>query len=237
MPIQLTLLLAALALAPPSGRPPVGPLVREEPRVYDVTFEVSLATWYQFDATQRARYRLSDAPIVMPVIFQGTYSAVSAESLRAQLWLGGREDPGLAKRRRRHPRSPFHTQPAALPADHLPRMPLPLLLGSRLRVRSCLPTAPAPAPRLAACSAECAAPSSVLSPLALPSGSGDSVSRSNSCCAPEASPRYGWRSARTESENCSVKQISPVVPTHRAVAVTPRVRSHANVDARSPLSS
>ena len=54
----------------------VGPLERIEPRVYDLTFDVTLATQWQFDSRDSRNYDLSDTPIVVPVIFQGTYSTV-----------------------------------------------------------------------------------------------------------------------------------------------------------------
>jgi hypothetical protein len=120
-------LLAALLLAtPPSGRPPTGPLERYEPRVWDVTFDVTVTTGWRYDDTLRGwryeaslqqSYDLADAPIVMPVIFQGTYSAVKSDSLRARLWLGAREDTTLAGRSRLDDGYPFQTRLAVLPIE------------------------------------------------------------------------------------------------------------------------
>ncbi|MHC4108158.1 MAG: hypothetical protein ACYSTY_08760, partial [Planctomycetota bacterium] len=80
------ILASLLVLIPPSGRPPIGPLERYEPRMYDFTFEVAVSTVHQRDALDRQYYHLADAPIVMPVIFQGTYSRVEHDSLAARLW-------------------------------------------------------------------------------------------------------------------------------------------------------
>jgi hypothetical protein len=111
----LALLAAAVLAAPPSGRPPLEPLARLEPKVYDVTFEVSLTTWYQYDATQRAHYRLRDAPIVMPLIFQGTYHGIAPDTVTAALWLEGRPDPELPARFRIDDGYPHHGHLAVLP--------------------------------------------------------------------------------------------------------------------------
>ncbi len=132
----LTLIAATALLAPPSGRPPTGPLERYEPRIYDFTFEVTITTIAPYDLSQQRGYTLVDAPIVMPVIFQGTYSTVSAESLRARLWLGGREDLGLAQRGRLDTGFPFHTQLAVLPVESFAGMSLRWEVGYRVQVWS-----------------------------------------------------------------------------------------------------
>src|SRR5262245_13608317 len=98
-----------LALAQPSGRPPLPPLARFEPRVYEVTFEVSLSTLSPVDLSLQGAYRLADAPICMPVVYQGAYSFVASDSLRARLWLSAREDPTLAQRFRLDDGYPFQT--------------------------------------------------------------------------------------------------------------------------------
>ena len=113
----LAILFAVSLLAPPSGRPPVGPLAREDPRLYDVTFDVSLVTWWTYDATQRARYRLRDAPIVMPVAFQGAFHSVKSDSIKAGLWLEGRPDPDLPGRFRIDGGYPHHTHLAVIPIE------------------------------------------------------------------------------------------------------------------------
>jgi len=127
------LLAGLLVLAsPPSGRPPVGPLERYEPRVYDFTFDVTLTTLWQYDLSQQAGYRLDDAPIVMPVIFQGTYSAVKDDSLRARLWLAGREDTTLTQRTRLDDGFPFQTRLAVIPVPQFGGRTLRWQLGYRV---------------------------------------------------------------------------------------------------------
>ena len=87
------LMLAILAaFAPPSGRPPVGPLQRYEPKVYDLGFSVTVSTMQQLDPrVEKANYELKGAPIVFPIVFLGTYSKVNSESIKADLWLGGHQ--------------------------------------------------------------------------------------------------------------------------------------------------
>ncbi len=104
-----------LWLIPLVLRPPTGVLERYEPRLYDVTMDVTITTVSQYEMTQQRFYSLSDAPIVMPVIFQGTFSTVQSDSLAARLWLEGREDPGIRERTRLDGGYPFGTQLAVLP--------------------------------------------------------------------------------------------------------------------------
>ncbi len=106
---------ATLAAAPPSGRPPQGPLERYKPRVYDLTFDVTLTTAFNFDAGLQANYELTDTPVVVPVILQGTYSAVQPDSIRPQLWLEGREDLTLPQRARLDDGYPFQTRLVVIP--------------------------------------------------------------------------------------------------------------------------
>jgi transglutaminase-like putative cysteine protease len=103
-----------VALAQPSGRPPLAPLERLDPRRYELTFEVTLATISQVDAMQRRGYDLADAPICMPVIYQGPYSAVATDSLRGRLWLEGREVPAEPGRLRIDEGYPFQTRLAVI---------------------------------------------------------------------------------------------------------------------------
>ena len=112
-----TVAMAALvvALAPPSGRPPEGALERYEPRIYDVKFEVQLAPAPQRDISRHVSFDLRDTPVVMPVIFQSTFSIVDPESLGATLWLNGIPDPDLTSRTHLDEGFPFHTQLAVLP--------------------------------------------------------------------------------------------------------------------------
>jgi hypothetical protein len=91
--IVVSVIAAALFIAPPSGRPPMGPLKREDPKLYDLTFGVLIAPRLQQSADEHGRhvtqesYNLSNAPIAMPLVFQGTYSRVDPNSVNAQLWL------------------------------------------------------------------------------------------------------------------------------------------------------
>ncbi len=134
MSLAPTLLAGLLVVAgAPSGRPPVGPLERYEPRVYDITFDVTLTSLWQYDLSQQRNYHLADAPIVMPVIFQGTYSAVQSDSLRARLWLAGREDTALPKRTRLDDGFPFQTRLAVIPIEQFDGKTLRWQLGYRVR--------------------------------------------------------------------------------------------------------
>ncbi|MBT8484230.1 MAG: transglutaminase domain-containing protein [Phycisphaerales bacterium] len=124
-------LAAALIAAPPSGRPPTGPLQREQPRLYDIRYDVTLNTAipYGQDDPRNPRdpreqeprvtfggtFELADTPIVMPLIYRGTYSRLIPESIRAELWTGGRRDPGLVQRFRIDDRYPHHGHLAVLP--------------------------------------------------------------------------------------------------------------------------
>ncbi len=117
-------------LSPPSGRPPVGPLTRFEPRVYDVRFEVTINTDVPFGPddprnpiNKRAArdwrfgdvFEVADAPIVMPLIFRGAYSAIKNDSVRAELWLGQTLDRDLPGRLRIDDGLPHHGHLAVLP--------------------------------------------------------------------------------------------------------------------------
>ncbi len=114
-------------------RPPVGALERYEPRLYDVTMDVTVTTAAQFDATLQQRYSLVDAPIVMPVIFQGTFSAVRSDSLAARLWLEGREDPAIQARSRVDTGYPFDTRLAVLPVQSFSGRSLRWQLGFQVK--------------------------------------------------------------------------------------------------------
>lgn len=80
-----------LSMAPPSGRPPVGPLERYDPHIYDISFQVLLSTSVSsIDQGIRAgEFTLRDTPIVMPLIMQSTFSIVDRDSIRAEM-LGDR---------------------------------------------------------------------------------------------------------------------------------------------------
>jgi len=113
--IATLMVLAVMAgFAPPSGRPPIGPLQRYEPRRYDLRFDVTLSTLQQLDARDRQNYDLKDAPIVLPVIFLDSFSKVDSDSVKAGLWLESRaEDPHLLLKSG----FPFNTYLATLTVD------------------------------------------------------------------------------------------------------------------------
>ncbi len=108
------ILVSALALAQPSGRPPLPPLERYDPRLYELTFDVTLTTLTQVDLSKQAGYDLADAPICMPVIYQGAYSSVASDSLRGRLWLEGREVADTPGRFRLDDGFPFQTRLAVI---------------------------------------------------------------------------------------------------------------------------
>lgn len=124
--VFVTVLLSGAATQDsPSGRPPIGPLQRVDPRIYDFGITVNVSTIWQQDVRQRRYYNIKDAPIVMPVIFQSTYSRVPSNSLWAKLWLDGREDKTLSQRTRVDSGFPYHT--------HLAVMTIPEFRGQTVR--------------------------------------------------------------------------------------------------------
>lgn len=75
----------------PTVRPPTNALIRENPRVYDLTFSLTLATFIPAaDASMRGLISVADAPIVLPFIPRGAYSAVDLSSFSARLFANGR---------------------------------------------------------------------------------------------------------------------------------------------------
>lgn len=132
---------AALSMAlivPPAGRPPTGPLEREEPRVYDVEIEVSVKTYNRpaIDPVPETIYRLQDAPIMMPVILQGAYSRVDPESLGARLWLLENEDHSIQQRARLESGHALNTHLAILPVRQFAGTQLRWRLSYRVQVWS-----------------------------------------------------------------------------------------------------
>ncbi|MHC5001777.1 MAG: transglutaminase-like domain-containing protein [Planctomycetota bacterium] len=148
MPAAVLIAALIVAVAPPSGRPPDGPLTRGDPKIYDVAFDVTVSssaiteTETEPGRTYPAgrdpgkeppvwRYRpdfqLVNTPIVMPVVFQSTFSMVDPSSLRSQLWYGAREDPTVGERNRLDAGFPFGT--------HLAVMTVPQFKGQNLRWR------------------------------------------------------------------------------------------------------
>ncbi len=124
------------ALAPPSGRPPTGPLERDSPRSYNVSFGVTIQTETPVDASFKTILNLEDTPIVMPVIFQSTFSRVDPESLSAKLWLDNREDTTLSQRTRLDVGFPFGTQLAVLTIPRFTGQSLRWQLGYGVQVYS-----------------------------------------------------------------------------------------------------
>lgn len=106
--LLLVVLAAAAGFGPPSGRPPIGALAREDPEVYDFTFEVALDTAHQKFGHLKRSYNLDDAPIVVPLIFQNSFSQIDHESLKVRLWLGADEDAGVSQRARLEEDAPHH---------------------------------------------------------------------------------------------------------------------------------
>jgi hypothetical protein len=132
----LTILCLSLLLAPPSGRPPMGPLTRYEPRLFDLTFGVTISTLQQQYAANRQSYTLENAPITMPVIFMGTYSKVDADSLTPKLWLNSKEDMGIRQRFELKANQPFGTQLAVLTVASFVGQSLRWQLGYRVQTWS-----------------------------------------------------------------------------------------------------
>lgn len=107
-------LLAAFGFGPPAGRPPTlgGALQRNDPKIYNFTFEVQLDTAHQRDARYKKNYDLRDAPIVLPLILQNTFSQIDHETLKARLWFGAREDNTVMQRSRLDENLPNHMHSA-----------------------------------------------------------------------------------------------------------------------------
>lgn len=120
-------ILGVLLVSPPSGRPPIGPLERLKPQVYDLTYEVDLNTLVYRDALNWQNFDLEDTPIIMPLIFQGTYSRIKEDSIRPQIWFDSRPDLSLPQRFRIDEGHPHHT--------HVANLPIVRFTGSALRWR------------------------------------------------------------------------------------------------------
>lgn len=131
------MLVAAAPDAAPSGRPPVGPLERFEPRLYDLRFSVRVGTVLQFDASQRRNYNLADAPIVLPLIYQSSYSSTDPESVTAQLsYSPGGEDTAITSRMHVDPGKPFNTHLLVLPIEKFTGQSLRFQVEYRVQVWS-----------------------------------------------------------------------------------------------------
>ncbi|MCI0364283.1 MAG: transglutaminase domain-containing protein [Phycisphaerales bacterium] len=123
----------AAGFAPPSGRPPIGALERCDPRVYDVNVSVTIATIQQVNALDRGSYDLVEAPIVMPVIYMGTFSKVHSDSIAAKLWLESKDaNPQLLIKSG----YPHNTHLATLTVDKFEGQSLRWQVGFRAQVWS-----------------------------------------------------------------------------------------------------
>jgi transglutaminase-like putative cysteine protease len=128
--------LAAATAATPTGRPPVGPLAREDPKVYEFTFEVIVSTvpihvgadpqpveplnpFHQprTDRHPRGIIDLVDSEIWMPVALQSTFHAVDPDSLDGSLWLGNREVANLHEHTRLEADGVHRTHRAIIPIE------------------------------------------------------------------------------------------------------------------------
>ena len=104
-----TALFASLVVAAlcAGAEPPVGPLERLQPRIFDVRYDVTISTMIPLrqddprlprhpeDKEHRpfgGTFYLQDAPIVMPLHFEQTFHQIDRSSLAAELWLGDRRD-------------------------------------------------------------------------------------------------------------------------------------------------
>jgi len=125
MPAALLAALIAATVIPPSGRPPIGPLERYDPKLYDMTFSVTVVTELPPIATDRRHYALEDAPIVLPVILQGAYSKVRQDSIGGRLWAGSSEVAGAGRNATFDAGFPHHT--------YLYSMFVPRFYGTELR--------------------------------------------------------------------------------------------------------
>lgn len=118
MPTAAALAALLVTAIAQSGRPPVGPLERIEPRLIELRFEVTLSTEIRSYAivddrrqpgqlprgrsgelfpavvAYQAVMELADTPIVMPMLLNGAYSRVDHDSIKATLRFGstGREE-------------------------------------------------------------------------------------------------------------------------------------------------
>jgi hypothetical protein len=74
----------------------MGPLQRYDPKLYDASFSVVMMPALQQYANDqgayatRPSYDLREAPIVMPLIYQGSFSRMKPDSVTAELWLDNR---------------------------------------------------------------------------------------------------------------------------------------------------
>ena len=73
-----------------SGRPPIGPLERVDPRIWDLQFTCSMLLPVE-DRADGVVFWIQKTPIYFPMIFQGTYNRIDPGSLSASMTLAGRK--------------------------------------------------------------------------------------------------------------------------------------------------
>lgn len=105
--------------APPTGRPPMGPLQRVDPKRYDVQLDVHLSTIRPLDPDiyisrgvrgggpefpyfvreiQGDRFDITGGGFVMPIAPISTFHRTELETLDAKIWVDSSEVPGVADR-------------------------------------------------------------------------------------------------------------------------------------------
>lgn len=120
-----------------AGRPPVGPLRRTDPRIYDVAFGVTLFTELPpTDASLRAVINVTDAPFVLPVILRSTYSKIDPGSFVGQIWGDGFEVRGAGQNMRIEHEKPHGMSFVVLPIARFGGQVLKLQIRYRTQVWS-----------------------------------------------------------------------------------------------------
>lgn len=120
-----------------SGRPPIGPLQRTDPRIYDVGFGVTLYTELPpTDASARAIIDVTDAPFVVPVILRGPYSKIDPNSFGGKLWGDGVEVRGAGNNLRIEHEKPHGMSFVVLPVARFGGQLLRMEINYRTQVWS-----------------------------------------------------------------------------------------------------
>lgn len=107
--------------SPPSGRPPAGALERDDARRYRVGFEVELVNIPPPRLPRDVgpvRFDVHDAEFFLPLIMQGAFSRIDAQTFSASMWLNDSDERGIHERVRVEEGQPFHASLVVLP---LPR--------------------------------------------------------------------------------------------------------------------
>ncbi len=97
----LAALLAALAvplLGMQQAARQAKPLVRVDPKVYDVRYEITIAGFPA--STQSSAINLSDTPLVLPLALRGGTNQIDPRSLQPELWFDSRRDNTVSSRAR-----------------------------------------------------------------------------------------------------------------------------------------